>query len=63
VILVIGAMLVALLGLSACDPGPECIKDHTEITYTTVIGPNGSVSLQPTFTDVCDEYAKETAKP
>jgi hypothetical protein len=52
-------MLAALLGLSACDPGPECIKDHTEVQYQTVIGPNGSVSMQPVFIDVCDAYAKE----
>lgn len=60
--LTIGAMLAALLGLSACDPGPECVKEHTETQYQVVVGPDGNVGMQPVFIDVCDEYAKETQK-
>jgi hypothetical protein len=55
-------MLVALLGLSACDPGPECTRDHSETQYQVVVGADGNVSMQPVFIDVCDEYAKETQK-
>jgi hypothetical protein len=51
-------MLAALLGLSACDPGPECVRSHMETQWVTVIGYKGSVSMHPVFVSVCDQYAK-----
>lgn len=56
-------MLAALLGVSACDPGPKCVRDHSETEYHVVVGTDGNVSMQPVYVDVCDEYAKETPKP
>jgi hypothetical protein len=52
---------VVALGLTGCDPGPECIESHSELTWVPVF--NGKTStLQPVWTSVCTEYAKETPK-
>jgi len=59
VALAIGAMLAALLGLSACDPGPRCERSHLETQWVTVVGYKGSVSVHPVFVSVCDKYAKQ----
>ena len=58
---VAGVVLVGSLTV-ACDPGPECVKSHSELTWVPVF--NGKTStIHPVWTSVCDEYAKESPKP
>lgn len=58
VAIALAAMVAALLGLSACDPGPRCVHSHLETQWVTVVGYKGGISVHPVFVSVCDKYAK-----
>ncbi|CAA07142.1 gp18 [Lomovskayavirus C31] len=54
---------VALVGAVTvgCDPGPECIESHSEMTWVPMY--NGkTTTLQPVWTTVCTKYETETPK-
>lgn len=54
VAVVIGAMLVALLGLSACDNRP-CLRGHySNMTIVHSTGKSTYVTVQPVWH--CDKY-------
>ncbi|CAD80140.1 gp18 [Streptomyces phage phiBT1] len=53
----VGVAAVAMLTLSACDTGPECIESHSEMHMMPVY--NGKTTiLQPVWTTVCTKYAE-----
>lgn len=62
VLLAVAALVIMTLSLTACEPGPECIRSHSEMTWVPVWTGKTS-TLHPVWTSVCDSYAKETAKP
>lgn len=52
--------LGAVIGLSACDTGPECLRWTTH-THTTTTLINGKPHVSVTPVTVCVEYAEEPA--
>ena len=56
------SVVAAAAVLTGCDPGPECVKSHGEMTLVP-IWTGKTTTIQPVWTDVCDEYAKETKAP
>jgi hypothetical protein len=56
-----GAALVGAL-TTGCDDGPECIRSHTDWHFIPVYNGKTTTLVWTPYT-VCDEYAKESAKP
>ena len=51
--------LVAVSGVLVvgCDPGPKCLRSHTE-THTTLVSTGKTLHPVITTVSVCDEYEK-----